>query len=308
MLKAENSPKTAIKSLLYKESIFPYLLIAPGSVALLLFIAYPMITNIFMSFFDYKLVQIIKPFVFLDNYIQVLSSGRIWESLVRTITWTGFNILFMNILGLIVAIFLATGFRGNTVIKATILIPWVLPQVVTGYTWSLMLSQDIGVVNHMLQSLGIVPPNFSWFQSGGLAMTAVIIANVWRGFPFFALMIYAKLSTLPRDQVEAARIDGANIKDVFIHITVPYIQSTIKTCSLLAFIWTFNAYDILKVMTNGGPAEETLTLSLIVQREAFQYYELSRAATMSVVMFFAMFAILALLKGIMDLSARRNDR
>lgn len=291
-----------------KTSIVPYLLMTPAFCMLFFFIVYPMIVNIFISFLRYDLTQIGRPFVGIKNYISIIQDPRIWAAVQRTFVWTFINLTFMLLLGLGAAILLSTGFSGNTFMKGVILIPWILPSVITGYTWALMLSEDAGIITWMMKSLGLVSSSFSWFQSGPLAMTAAIFANIWRGFPFFALMLFAKISGLPTDHREAATLEGASHGQMFRFITFPFIRPVIASCTFLAFIWTFNAYDILKVMTNGGPAELTTTMSLLVQKEAFQYYSLSNASTMSVIMFILMLTIIYFFKVLSRILIRFQKR
>ncbi len=275
-----------------KVALTPYILIFPAVVTLLSILLYPIISSAWMSMLDYTFTKVERPFVLFENFKEILSDDLFLSTTWRTILWTGINIMGMTILGLYTAILLTCKFKGNFIIKAVILIPWILPQVVTGFTWSWMMTQDFGILNHFLIKLRVVPEGFSWFQTGGFAFAATIIANVWRGFPFFALMLYAKISSLPKDQIEAAKIDGANSIHVFFYITVAHIRGVLSTCILLSFLWTFNAFDIIFVMTNGGPNNATLTLPLLLQREAFNNMDLGNASAMALVMLFIMVGIL----------------
>jgi multiple sugar transport system permease protein len=138
-------------------------------------------------------------------------------------------------------------------------------------------------------------------------MFAAIMANVWRAFPFFSLMIYAKLCTIPNDRIEAATLEGANALQMFRFVYYPFIKDTLSSCVFLCFIWTFNAYDIMKVMTNGGPAEMTTTMSILIQREAFSYFSLSNASTMSVIAFFIMLSIIVISKAMVGLWRKNHE-
>ena len=178
--------------------------------------------------------------------------------------------------------------------------------MVSGFTWNVMLSDNMGIITAFLRASGLCSPDFSWFQTGSMAMASAILANVWRGYPFFALMLYAKIKTLPREQIEAARIDGASGTRLFLSIMFPHIKVVLFTCMGLAFLWTYNAYDIIKVMTDGGPADATLTLPLLIQREAFEYYNLSTASTMSIVTFIIIIILVALYSAAMSISKRRE--
>lgn len=265
------------------ERLFPFFLISPGVIILVLFAIYPLICNLVMSLMSVKLTDTETPFVAFKNYIDIIGGQSIWSSMGRSLLWTVINVIFMLILGMATAIILNTETLLAKILKVVILIPWVLPQIVTGYTWSMMLSQDVGIITEIMKNLHLVGPDFSWFQSAGMAFSATIIANVWRGFPFFALMIYARMISIPQSQLDAARIDGANGVQCFMYVVLNHIKSVVIMCCALSFVWTFNAYDIVKIMTNGGPGEDTLMLPLIIQREAFSYYNLSRSATMSII-------------------------
>ena len=197
-------------------------------------------------------------------------------------------------------------FIGKNILKAVILIPWVLPQVVTGFVWSVMLSDHMGIITAIIRDSGLFSRDFSWFQTGTLSMVAAIFTNVWRGFPFFALMLFARLSTLPSEQLDAAKIDGAKGVSLFYYIIFPYMKPVLLICIVLAFLWTFNAYDIIKVMTNGGPAEATLTLPLLIQREAFEYYNLSKASTMSLVTFILILIMFIIYRCLLYLFKRKE--
>ncbi len=276
----------------HKTSVTPYILILPVVITLLGVLLYPVLSSAWISMLDYTFTKVDRPFIWFENFKEILQDDLFLGATVKTIVWTAINIVGMTILGLFTAILLTCKFKGNVIIKAVILIPWILPQVVTGFTWSWMMTQDFGIINHFLIKLGLVPEGFSWFQTGELAFVATIIANVWRGFPFFALMLYAKITSLPKDQIEAATIDGANSVHVFIHITLAHIKGVLATCILLSFLWTFNAFDIIFVMTNGGPNNATLTLPLLLQRSAFNNMDLGNASAMALVMLIIMVAIL----------------
>ncbi len=279
-----------------KRLVLPYLLVTPALVLLAAFMLYPMLSNLAISLFQYKLTSTKRPFVGLANYAAIIQESRIWAAMGRTVLWTAVNLALIVLLGLILAMLLNTRFPGSGFLKAFMLVPWILPSVITGYIWQLMLAEDAGIITYAMKTLKLVEPDFSWFASGGTSMAAAIMANSWRAFPFVALLVYARLSNQSRDQVEAAVIDGAGRWQVFRYVTLPHIRPVLSNCTLLIFIWTFNAYDIMRVMTNGGPAEKTTTMSIIVYKEAFNYYSISNAATISVLMFSIMLSIILMVR------------
>lgn len=275
----------------------PYVLIALTVIMIIAFKFYPLILNVWYSLIDYKLSATTQEFVGLKNYIEVLTDKKFVAAISRTFTWTCLNIVGMLALGIPAAFLLNTEFKGKILLKSCILIPWVLPEIVTGYTWKWMLMGDFGIINLILSWFNIIPLSFSWFRSGNTAMAAVVMANVWRSLPFVAVMTYAKLKTLPTDIEEAARIDGANGFNLIRYITIPYIMPVLKRVITLGFVWTFNAFSIIYSMTGGGPVYKTEIMPLIVQRTAFTKFEFSEASAMSITMslilliFMAVFSI-----------------
>ena len=267
-----------------KRDLFPYLMLLPAWVIIFSITAYPFLYSLTLSFFDYSFLKQGMNFIGFKNYIDILRKGDFLSALGFTLFWTVANVLCMTLIAFAVALLLRQRFAGKGFLKATMLIPWVLPQVVTGYVFNLMLSTDYGIVNKLMQSVGILPVGFSWFAKPLPARCAVLLANIWRGFPFIALMLYAKMQTVPSAYMEAASIDGADGFGRFVYILLPYVSPVLFTCMMLTFLWSFNAFDIIKVMTDGGPLNTTDTLSLLVNREAFSYLEISRASTMAVIM------------------------
>lgn len=257
-----------------------------------LFMLYPLINNLVLSFYDYSLASIDRPFVGMKNYFAMAGESRMWHAIARTGIWTACNLVVAIIIGVGAAFLLFTKFKGSSLLKSFILIPWILPSVITGYIFSLMMNEKAGIITYLVRSTGLVSANFGFFDNGPLSMFAAIMANVWRAFPFFTLMIYAKLCTIPNDQIDAAHLEGANAIQMFWHVLLPFVREVLSSCVFLCFIWTFNAYDIMKVMTNCGPADMTTTMSILIQREAFSYFSLSNASTMSVYAFVIMLSII----------------
>lgn len=289
------------------ERVLPYLFIAPAFIMIAVFLLYPMIYNLGLSFFNYSLASIDRPFVGFDNYVKMFHETRMWQAVGRTAIWTATNLVLAILIGVGSAFLLFSHFKGSGVLKSVILIPWILPSVITGYIFALMMNEKAGVITWLLRASGLVSPSFSFFDNGPLSMLAAIAANVWRAFPFFTLMIYAKLCTIPTDQVEAAKLEGPSAFQLFIYVYLPFIRDVLASCVFLCFIWTFNAYDIMKVMTNGGPADMTTTMSILIQREAFSYFSLSNASIMSVIAFVIMLTIIIVFKSIARKLRRNND-
>ena len=276
----------------------PLFLILPAVLILLVFKFYPLFVNIWYSLIDYKLTGGAQKFVGLENYRNVLHDAKFLAAISRTFSWTVFNILGMVAIGVPTAFLLNTQFKGKVLLKSCILIPWVLPEIVTGYTWKWMLMGDFGIVNTILSWFHIVEPSFSWFRNGTTAMLAVVLANVWRSVPFVAVMVYAKLRTIPTEMMEAARIDGASGVKLLRYITFPYTGPVLSRVIMLAFAWPFNAFSIIASMTGGGPVYKTEIMPLIVQRTAFSKFEFNSASAMSIVASLILLAFMLAFSGI----------
>lgn len=275
-----------------------YLYYLPMIVVLLLMVAYPFFSNIGYSFFDYKLTKIDKTFIGFKNYIKIFSTENFFDLLKNTLVWSGGNMISIFFLGLSVGLLLDSRIRGKVILQTVLLIPWVIPEVVTAYTWKWMMASDYGILNRILLHLHLIGPQFSWFRDGEMAMLAVIMTNVWRSFPFLAVMVYAKKRSMPKDGVEAAVIDGASSLQIFRYITWPYIKPVVSRVTLLIFIWSYNAFAIVFTMTDGGPLGATTTFPIYIQKKAFQNYDFGLTAAMSVIMMISMLIILFLLKSL----------
>ncbi|MCF7944753.1 MAG: sugar ABC transporter permease [Spirochaetia bacterium] len=276
-----------------------YLYLLPAVAVIIIMLLYPLLANLKYSFIKYHLTDPSRAFVGFDNYINALGNPEFYTTLGRTMVWTISVVIFTAIFGVITALLMNRKGLSSKLIKAFILIPWILPELVSGYTWKWMLSSTYGIINHGLSALGIIPVDFSWFTDPALALTVAIFVNIWRGVPFVTIMIYAKLKVIPAASIEAATVDGADHYQIFFHITLPFISAQILNCAMLVFVWTFNAFGIIYSLTGGGPAGQTETISYLVQKTAFRYFKFSDAATFSMLMF----TILAIVVMLMNLAS-----
>ena len=267
-----------------KRKLFPYLLVVPGLLVLVCIIFYPFIRNVMYSFTDYQLTNPNYKIVGLENYKEVLSGEELLRALKNSLVWVVLNIILMMILGVLAA-FLQNSkhIKGVFIFQIFLLLPWVLPETVAGYIWKLLLNYESGIYYQLLQFLHIIPEKYDIFANDFPAMLACVMANVWRSFPIIAMTVFAKLRSVQVDQLEAAVLDGASRKDVFWYIELPHIKPVLISVGTLCFVWTFNAFGIIDVMTGGGPAKATETLPVFLQREAFQYYDYSAASTYAVI-------------------------
>ena len=288
-----------------RTALFPYVMLIPSVILLVGITLYPFLSSLYNSLFDYSFTKSEINFIGLKNYTDIIAEGRFFSSFRFTILYTVLDLAVVLVLGFITSLLLGQKFAGKSVLKATMLIPWILPQVVTGYIFNLMLAQNMGIINRILALAGLVPFDFSWFAKPSTAIAAVVIASSWRGFPFIALMLYSKMQSVPEELLESASLDGANALHRFRYVVMPHIWQVFLTCTFLTFLWTFNAFDIIKVMTNGGPLGRTETLSYLLQREAFKYLKIGRASAMAVLMFLSLITIIILLFLVIKIIGKR---
>ena len=284
------------KYLYYKRQAVPYILLAPILIFVSLFLLWPMINVFLMSVQEYELL---KPrnrkFIGLDNFISVFTEDKVFLIAIRnSVTWVFVSVLAQTVLGFWLAYLLNQKFKGRGLYRALVLSPWAVAGVMVAIIWSLIYGETFGVLNDLLLKLGIIHKNISWFSDSGRAMTAVIIANVWRGIPFFTISYLSALSGISDDIYESARIDGANSVVTLFRITIPMIRDTIVITTLLRSIWTFNAVDLINTMTGGGPNNATMTMPLyIMQKFKLDYnygYASALAAVASLIMMIIAFS------------------
>lgn len=278
-----------------KIKLLPYALILPGMVLLLVLKFAPAIQNILYSFTNYKLKIQNYSYIGLENYVKVLTEGEFAGALGKTIAYTLIVLAYCAVFGILSAFVLnSQTLKGKFIFRIFLLIPWVLPEVLTGYIWKLLLEYQSGPYWKLLNLLHLLPGNGDIFSDGVAALIACATANGWRGFVVVAITVYAKLQTMLPEQVEAAVLDGATRFQLFRYIEFPHISVALSTILTLCFIWTFNAFGIISVMTNGGPVGATETLPVFLQRKGFIMYEYGEAAAFAILMMFVVLILVGL--------------
>ncbi len=244
--------------------------LAPITVYLLLFYAYPLYKNLDLSVRDYTVMSFVRggaPFTGLGNYRTVLNDPTFTPALLHTILFTAASLAFQFTLGLALALFFHQHFPLSATLRALFLVPWLLPLIVSASTWSWMLNSDSGIVNYALHLLGITPVD--WLTSPHWSLISVIIANVWIGIPFNLVLLYSGLQSIPQHLYEAASIDGASAWQRFTRITLPLLRPVSAITLLLGLIYTLKVFDIIWIMTRGGPVDSSTTLATWSYRLGF---------------------------------------
>lgn len=260
---------------------FAYLINAPLIVYLCCVLVFPICWGIYISFTN-KTIGGDAVFIGLRNYKRLLNDSEYIRSILNTLKFTVISIAVKTVLGTMMALALNVPFRGRNLVRALLMIPWTLPNIVVVYNWRWIFDSSSGIANHLLKSLGLIEQNLVWFGSAGLAMATIIIANVWRGTPFFGISILAKLQTISESYYEAAQIDGANALQRFIYVTLPEIKDVIILSAMMSTIWTINEFETVWLLTGGGPNGSTEVMNVYSYKMAMRSMQLGRGIAVSV--------------------------
>ena len=237
-------------------------MISPTIVVLLIMTAYPLLFTLFYSFTDYNLLRNLRQpaeFIALKNYTDLLTDPYFQQSIWNTVKFTILAVIFEMLIGFAVALFVNSLRRGQKAMRTLLLLPYLLPTVTVALSWRMMLSPNYGIVNQVLQTLGL--PVFNWFSDIKTAFGMLVLIDVWQSAPFVFLLLYAAFQSVPQSQYEAARIDGASRIKILFYVTIPNIKNSLALCALLRTIDSFRLFDKVNLLTGGGPANSTSTIT-----------------------------------------------
>lgn len=266
----------------------------PAFLYMLVFVGYPILNNIILSFQDVtmkNLVQGEKKFVALQNYIELFQDTVFRTSFINTFVFTVCCLVFQFIIGFALAVFFNKKFKLAKPVRGLLMMPWMIPITVTALIYKFIFSTDVGILNFILKSLGLISENIEWLTTPGTAMAAIICANVWIGIPFNMILISTGLTTIPQELYESASVDGANKFQSFWKITVPLLRPTIESVLILGFIYTFKVYDLVYVMTGGGPVNSTHMLSTYSYKLSFEMFQYSKGSAVANVLLAALLVV-----------------
>jgi len=280
--------------LLTRQTLIGYLFVLPILLWLALTILYPLLSAISLSFQDVKIIGTGGDFVGFENYINLLNSSRFWEATWQSLVWVVGNAVLQTILAFMTALALKQKFFGTGMARTWVILSWIVPTVVVVVIWRWLLNASGGIINYGLESFNIIEDPIGFFSTSSSAMTSVIFINSWRWFPFLAVIILAGLQSIPDELYDAASVDGASTIQQFWNITLPGLQPILFVLGLVGTLLSFNVFDIIWLLTGGGPSTATTTLPVHIYDTAFRQFELSEAAAMSVVssLFLLTFAVL----------------
>lgn len=262
-----------------------YMLISP-SVAILAGVAlFPVVAVIALSLQKRLPIFGIATFVGLDNYRFLLMDPRFWRSLGNTVYFTAVSVSLELVMGLAIAVLMNRAFRGRGWIGAIILIPWAIPTVVSARMWEWMYNVEFGLLNYLLRATGLTTEPVNWLGDPGWAIHGAILMDVWKTTPFVAILLMAGLQTIPKDLYQAARVDGAGGWLTFRYITLPLLKPMILVVLLFRTLDAFRIFDAVYVLTGGGPANTTETLSIYAYKVLFQTLQFGYGSTLAVATF-----------------------
>src|SRR5262249_84520 len=277
-----------------RKLLVGYSYLVPAALCMLATVVVPIVLAIKMSLYNDILY---KPqdyqFIGLGNYVRLVQDPVFWLTLWNSVVWVFGSVVLQFLAGFAAALLLHQAFRGRALVRPLSLLPWIIPGVVVGLIWEWLYQPTYAVINDLLIRGGLMQERVAWLSSPDLAMGAVVFTNVWRGIPFFAIMLLAGLQAIPDELYEAAQVDGAGVIGRFWHITIPLLRPIIVVATATRIIWTFNYADLIFVMTGGGPANATHITSTYTLMQAYANLDFGYAGALSVVLLLVMLAFTA---------------
>jgi ABC-type sugar transport system permease subunit len=275
----------------YREARLGWAMVLPAVGTILLIALFPLVWTVWESLHlhDLRMPWLGRPFIGLDNYVEALGDERFREALVHTLAFTVASVTLELTLGCVLALAMNRAFRGRGLVRAAILVPWAIPTVVAALIWRFMFDGDSGIVNAALASLGVDPP--VWFVDRLAAWVPVVLGDVWKETPFVALLLLAGLQGIDASLYEAARIDGASAWRQFRHITLPLLKPALLVALIFRTRDAFRVFDLVYVMTGGGPGTATEPIALYTFTSLLQNLRFGYGSALSVLVFLVAFLL-----------------
>ena len=259
--------------------------VAPAALVILLVVVLPLARSLWMSLFDIVLTRPgEEPFVGLGNYIEQLTSGDFWGAAGRALYFTVVSTALELSLGLALALLMDQPLRGRWLLRTIIILPWALPTIVNALMWRWIDNAEYGSLNALLTQTGLISDYQPWLSNSDTAMWMVIIADVWKMTPLVAILLLAGLQSVDRELVEVARVDGAGFRQIFRYILLPLLTPMILIVLVLRTMEAFKVFDIIWIMTHGGPANSTQTIAIYAYQTAYGGFDFGRGAALGYLM------------------------
>lgn len=291
-----------------REQRTAWILLIPALLLLLFVFAYPIARAFWLSFFTRNLGTELQPvFSGLDNYGRMAGDGRFWQSFWTTIVFTSASVISELLLGLAIALVLNQQFLARGLVRTSAILPWALPTAVIGLAWTWIFNDQFGVVNDILLRLGLIQTGINWLGEPTLAMMAVVFADIWKTTPFISILLLAGLQSISPDLYEAHAIDGATPWQSFRQITLPLLLPQILIALLFRFAQAFGIFDLIQVMTGGGPGGATEVVSLYIYSTVMRYLDFGYGAALVVVTFLLLVVAVAIASFLLNRSRAKTS-
>jgi multiple sugar transport system permease protein len=262
--------------------LLPYAFVLPPAIYLAVFMFWPLGRQIWLSLTRTRLANPNRSeFIGFRNYERLFSDPEFYNVLYVTLTYTAFAVILGVAVGLVAALALNRPFRGRTIVRAILLFGWAVPNVAAALIWLWMFNERSGVLNRIVTGLGL--DRVSWLTSTEMALPSLVLVTVWQVAPFVMLVMLAALQSVPQEVREAARVDGADKMNVFRAVTLPHIMPMLQLVSLLVAVWSIRRFDIIFLLTGGGPIGSTSTLIVKLRQVAFENHDLGLASAYGVI-------------------------
>jgi multiple sugar transport system permease protein len=288
-----------------QQSAVGLLFIVPAVVFMAVFVAYPVFDAIRLSFYSLSMFDNKETFVGLANYVEILTSPKLPTIAWNTFVWTITSLAGQFALGLAAALCVNSDLPGMKIIRTVLLLPYVVPVIALALFWRWMLDGTFGIVSHVLQSMDLLAPNQSPLATPTGSMVSVVLANIWRGFPFVMISYWAALQSIPQDQYEAAAVDGASNWQQFLYVTLPHLADVTKVLFLLRLIWTVTFFDIIWLISRGGPAGTTEHWPIWIYQESMGFFRFGYGSALAVMLGIILLIVISAYLLILKLTSRR---
>lgn len=285
---------TASSPLDRRYNLLGAMLIAPTVLVFCAVIVYPLVSALYLSLFRIATPTLTGNWVGLYNYSELLGSGVFWRGLKANLVWTAGTLLLQVVFGVLAALMLNQNLLFRSLARSLILFPYFISTVVAVLVWRWLFNDLYGILNHLLMAARILDMPVDWLGSMPNAMISLVLVGAWKYFPFVVIAVLARLQTIPVALYEAASIDGAGPLARFWDVTLPQLRSVLVIVVLLRAIWDFKEFDLIFLLTGGGPIDSTQTLPLLVYQEAFAQQDMGRASATAVLMMVVMLIFMAL--------------
>ena len=266
-----------------KKQLMGILFITPTVLFLVVFILYPVLNNIWLSFTDARLLSSTVSFIGFDNYIKLFTGRMFSKYFWNTVVWTVFSVIGQLVVGLFLALLInRKNMRFGTAFRSFLLIPYVVPAVALALVSKWLLNGDYGIISSWLQNFGMIDHRQSPLALPGSAMTVLVLINIWRSYPFPMLIYWAALKSIDKELYEAASVDGAGYMQSLLHITLPQLMNTTIVLAVLRIVWTATYFELIWMVTGGGPAGSTTHLPIMIYQASFGTFQTGYASSISV--------------------------